>query len=57
MLPRDPVVLLSFINTKLRDSYGSFALLCQELEVSADEITETLASIDYFYDSELNKFV
>ncbi len=32
MLPKDPVMLLSFVNTKLRDFYGSFDALCEDLE-------------------------
>lgn len=57
MLPRDPVMLLSVVNTKLRDEYGSFALLCDDLGVDPAEIAEKLAAIDYVYDEELNQFV
>ena len=30
-LPKDPMVLLSFINTKLRDDYPSLDELCSSL--------------------------
>lgn len=49
-LPKDPMVLLSFINTKLRDDYPSFDELCSSLCVDADDIKKKLATIDYSYD-------
>ena len=57
MIPQDPVMLLSFINLKLRDFYGSLDQLCDDLDVSEQEITEKLAAIDYHYDKERNQFV
>lgn len=57
MIPQDPVMLLSFINLKLRDYYGSMEQLCDDLDVSEQEITEKLAAIDYHYDKERNQFV
>ena len=57
MFPNDPMILLGFINTKLRDDFDSFARLCEVLDANPEEITQKLASIDYFYDEALNKFV
>ena len=57
MIPKDPVMLLSFINLKLRDFYPSFEALCDDLDVNAEEITDKLASIDYHYNKEKNQFV
>lgn len=57
MLPKDPVMLLSYINTQLRDHYASFALLCDELQADETTIKEKLASIDYFYDESQNQFI
>lgn len=57
MVPKDPVMLLSFVNLKLRDFYGSLEMLCDELGVDRQELTEKLASIDYHYDEEKNQFV
>jgi hypothetical protein len=57
MLPKDPVMLLSVVNTKLRDRYGSLELLCQDLDGDREQIVETLARIDYHYDPERNQFV
>ena len=57
MIPKDPVMLLSFINLKLRDYYSSLEALCDDLQVSPEEITEKLASIDYHYDADTNQFI
>lgn len=56
MLPKDPVMLLSFINMKLRDQYDLLEALCEDLDVSQQEIIETLKKIDYVYDQEHNQF-
>ena len=56
-LPKDPVMLLSVINTKLRDYYKSLELLCEDLQVDSDEIKKRLKTIGYEYDIELNRFV
>ena len=57
MIPQDPVMLLSFINLKLRDYYGSLEQICDDLEVNEQEIRDKLASIDYHYNEERNQFV
>lgn len=57
MIPKDPVMLLSFINLKLRDFYSSFAALCDDLDVDGKEISDKLASIDYHYNAEKNQFI
>ena len=56
-LPTDPVILLSFINTKLRDFYPDLDMLCNELELSKNEIENKLSKLDYYYDTKLNQFV
>ncbi|MBD5235731.1 MAG: DUF4250 domain-containing protein [Barnesiella sp.] len=56
-IPRDPAMLLSFVNMKLRDFYPSLEALCDDLDVDADDLKERLAAIDYHYDAEQNKFV
>ena len=55
-LPKDPVMLLSFVNTQLRDNYPSFEELVQAFHADAPAITEKLASIDYTYDAASNQF-
>ena len=57
MLPKDPVMLLSYVNLKLRDYYKDLQSLCDDLDVREEEITDKLASIDYHYDKEKNQFV
>ena len=57
MIPNDPMILLSFINTKLRDDYKSLDLLCEDLQLDKAELVAKLSSIDYKYDPELNKFI
>ncbi len=57
MIPKDPAMLLSFINLKLRDYYGSLDALCEDLEADKAEITERLAAANYHYDEEKNRFV
>lgn len=56
MIPKDPVMLLSFVNLKLRDYYSSLDDMCDGLDVSKQEITEKLAQIDYHYDAGRNQF-
>ena len=56
MLPKNPIILLSIVNTKLRDFYSSLDELCQDLDESKDEIIDILASSGYIYDKELNQF-
>lgn len=57
MLPKEPVMLLSFINLKLRDYYDSLQGLCEDMDVSEQEIIDSLSRIDYHYDKEKNQFV
>lgn len=57
MLPKDPVMLLSYVNLKLRDYYGTLDLLCEDLDVERGEIVEKLAQINYHYDEGKNQFV
>ncbi len=57
MIPKDPVMLLSFVNLKLRDYYSDLETMCEDLDASQEEITEKLAGIDYHYDREKNQFI
>ena len=57
MLPNDPYMLFSIVNMKLRDSGLSLDELCEEEDISAEEITEKLARIGYIYDENSRKFV
>lgn len=57
MIPKDPIMLLSFINLKLRDYYSGLEALCEDMDVAQEEIVEKLAGIDYHYDREKNQFI
>lgn len=56
-IPSDPMILLSYINTQLRDNYSSFDELCKAMSIDGEKIKSKLAAIDYKYDEKLNKFV
>ena len=56
MLPKDPYILLSFINTKLRDEYPGLSELCAALGADEGEITAALSAVGYHYDPERNQF-
>ncbi len=56
-MPKDPVMLLSFINTQLRDNYNSLEELCKSYMVSEKEISDKLKTINYEYNSERNQFI
>lgn len=57
MIPEAPVMLLSYVNLKLRDYYGSLGELCEDMDVDREMIAKKLAAIDYHYDEEKNQFV
>ena len=57
MIPKDPVLLLSFVNLKLRDYYKNLDALCEDLDVERADIEEALRCIDYHYSVEHNQFV
>lgn len=57
MVPNDPVMLLSFINMKLRDTRKDLDSLCDFLEEDPNEIIQKLETIHYYYNQENNQFV
>ncbi len=57
MLPQDPVILLSYVNTKLRDDYPSLDELCAALDADREELVQKLEGIDYRYSLERNQFL
>lgn len=56
MLPQDPYILLSFINTKLRDEYSSLSALCGGLDADEAGLVDKLAGAGYAYDPDANQF-
>ena len=55
-LPKDPFMLLSYVNTQLRDYFPSLSELCASLGVNEDDIVSTLANAGFSYDEDLNCF-
>lgn len=55
-LPKDPVMLLSFINMQLRDNYNTLDELCKSMMIDKDEIKKKLEIINYVYDENCNQF-
>ncbi|MEE0692006.1 MAG: DUF4250 domain-containing protein [Lachnospiraceae bacterium] len=56
-LPQDPIMLLSYVNTQLRDNYASLDELCASLDADRASIEEKLRTVDYQYDEKRNAFV
>lgn len=56
-LPKDPMLLLSVVNTKIRDYYHSLDALCDDMDVEKEQIVNTLKAIDYEYDENRQQFV
>ena len=56
-LPKDPFMLLSYINTQLRDNFPSLSELTASLGEDEEAIRETLGNAGFVYDSGLNRFV
>ena len=55
-IPKDPMILLSYINTQLRDNYSSLGEMCQILDLDELHIRKTLSDIGFEYVSEKNCF-
>lgn len=56
LLKMDPHILVSMVNMKLRDFYGSLNSYCDDLGLSKDDIENKLSVAGYKYNSELNQF-
>ena len=57
MIPNDPVMLLSYVNTQLRDYYSSLDALCEDNGIGKEERVEKMKSIEYVYEVDRNQFV
>lgn len=55
-LPKDPIILLSVINTALRDEYSSLDALCKDKGFNKEEIINSLSKVNYSYNEDLNQF-
>ena len=56
-LPKDPVMLLSVVNTQLRDNYATLAEMAAAYMTDATEIIAKLDAINYHYDEKQNQFI
>ncbi len=56
-IPNDPFLLLSFLNTKLRDFYPSLGHLCDDLALNEQEVLQKMQEIGYSYDDKRNQFI
>ena len=56
-IPNDPIILMSYLNTQLRDHYSSLEDLCKSMDLDASEIAEKLKDVGYVYHQVRNQFV
>lgn len=56
MLPQDPIMLLSVINTKLRDEYPDMDELCASLDIHRKQLEKKLEDAGFKYDKTINQF-
>ncbi len=54
--PKDPIMLMSWVNMKLRDFYPSLENLCDDLEIPVEDLVSRLSAAGFEYNRELNKF-
>lgn len=54
--PKDPIMLMSWVNMKLRDFYPSLETMCEDLEIPLDELVEKLSAAGFEYNAQFNKF-
>ena len=55
-LPKDPMMLYSVINLKLRDFYSSLDALCEDMDIDKEELTAKLKAAGFEYKEENNRF-
>ncbi len=55
-IPSDPMMLLSFLNMKLRDFYSNLDELCNALDLDKEEIVKKMAEVGFEYNESQNKF-
>ena len=55
-IPQDPMMLVSFVNMKLRNEYSSLDELCSDLNLNKNEIIEILLKAGFEYSQEEKQF-
>ncbi len=56
-IPGDPIILLSYANTQLRDQYATLEEFCRANDIDEKTLCENLGSLDYHYDEVTNQFI
>lgn len=56
-IPKDPYLLLSYVNLKLRDYYSTLEDMCKSLDINQAELVTIMAGIDYEYSADNNQFI
>ncbi|MBO5610111.1 MAG: DUF4250 domain-containing protein [Eubacterium sp.] len=56
-IPNDPIMLMSYLNTQLRDNYSSLEEFCKESGADEKEIKDKLEKAGYRYEPDQNRFV
>lgn len=56
-LPNDQIMLMSYLNTQLRDNYPSLEELCKSMCLDEAEIRAKLETVGFVYQPERNQFV
>ena len=55
-LPKDPIMLMSVINMKLRDFYPTLDALCEDMDLDRSELEENLGKAGFEYNESQNRF-
>ncbi len=55
-LPTDPYMLLSVVNTKLRDEYSDLDAMCEDFGIDRSGLEERLKAAGFEYKPRLNQF-
>lgn len=56
MIPQDPFILLSYLNTKLRDFYPDLRSLCRDMGLNQEQIEDKMERVGFVYDQTTNQF-
>lgn len=56
MIPQDPMILFSYVNTKLRDEYPTLDRLCDDMDIPREELEDRLLQAGFHYDAARNRF-
>ena len=54
--PSDPIMLYSYVNTKLRDEYSSLDDLCVSLGIDRKDLEHRLSIAGFEYEPSINQF-